>query len=69
VRLRTTLAATLVIALALGLGSVLLVRLVDDALVANVAETAERDAEATTSLLEASGATRLPEIADALQQL
>lgn len=69
VRLRTTLAATLVIALALGLGSVLLVRLVEDALVANVTETAERDAEATASLLEASGATRLPEIRDALQQL
>lgn len=69
VRLRTTLAATLVIAVALGLGSVLLVRLVEDALVANVAETADRDAEATASLLEAAGATRLPEIGDALQQL
>lgn len=69
VRLRTTLAATVVIALALALGSVLLVRLVEGALVANVAETADRDAEATASLLEASGATRLPEIADALQQL
>jgi signal transduction histidine kinase len=69
VRLRTTLAATLVIALALALGSVLLVRLMEDALVAGVAETAERDAEATASLLEASGATRLPEIDDALQQL
>jgi signal transduction histidine kinase len=69
VRLRTTLAATLVIALALAIGSVLLVRLMEDALVAGVAETAERDAEATASLLEASGATRLPEIDDALQQL
>lgn len=68
-RLRTTLAATVVIALALGLGSVLLVRLVEDALVANVADTADRDAEATASLLETSGATRLPEIDDALQQL
>ena len=44
VRLRTTLAATLVIALALAIGSVLLVRLMEDALVAGVAETAERDA-------------------------
>lgn len=68
-RLRTTFAATLVIALALALGSVLLVRLVEDSLVANVADTAERDAEATASLLEASGGTLLPEIRDALQQL
>ena len=69
VRLRTTLAATLVLGIALTLGSVLLVRLVEDALVANVATTAERDAEATSALLEASGATRLPEVDDALQQL
>lgn len=68
-RLRTTLAATVVIAVALALGSVLLVRLVEDSLVANVADTAARDAEATTSLLEAAGATRLPEIRGALQQL
>ncbi len=69
VRMRTSLAATLVIGVALSLGSVLLVRLVEDALVANVAEAAARDAEATTSLLEATGATRLPEIAQARQQL
>lgn len=69
VRLRTTLAATVVIALTLAVGSLLLVRLVEDALVANVADAAERDAEATTSLLEAAGATRLPEIRGALQQL
>lgn len=68
-RLRTTLAATVVIALTLAVGSLLLVRLVEDALVANVADAAERDAEATTSLLEAAGATRLPEIRGALQQL
>jgi len=69
VRLRTTLAALLVLGIALTLGSVLLVRLVEEALIANVADTAERDAEATTSLLEASGATLLPEVRDALQQL
>lgn len=69
VRLRAMLAATLVIAVALVLGSLLLVRLVEDSLVGGVAETAERDAEATASLLEASGATLLPEIDDALQQL
>ena len=69
VRLRTTLAASLVLGIALTLGSVLLVRLVEDALVANVATTAERDAEATAALLEASGATLLPEVDDALQQL
>ncbi len=68
-RLRTSLAATLVIAVALALGSVLLVRLVEDSLIATVAETADRDAEATASLLETSGGTRLPEIDDALQQL
>jgi signal transduction histidine kinase len=69
VRLRTTLAATVVVGLALTAGSVLFIRLVEDALVAGVAETAERDAEATASLLGASGATLLPEVQDALQQL
>jgi len=69
VRLRTTLAATIVVGVALGLGSVLFARVVEDSLVSSVRETAERDAEATASLLEASGATRLPEVDRALQQL
>lgn len=69
VRLRTTLAAAFVVAIALALGSVLFVRLVEDALIENVATTAERDAEANAALLEASGTTRLPEVDDALQQL
>jgi signal transduction histidine kinase len=69
VRLRTTLAALLVVGLALTAGSIVFLRLVEDSFVANITDTAERDAEATASLLEASGATRLPEIDDALQQL
>jgi signal transduction histidine kinase len=69
VRLRTTLAATLVVGVVLTVGSAVFVRLVEDAFVGNVTSTAERDAESTADLLEASGATRLPEIDDALQQL
>jgi signal transduction histidine kinase len=69
VRLRTTLAASLVLAIALTLGSFLLVRLVEGALIDTVATTALRDAEATAALLEASRSTRLPEVDDALQQL
>jgi signal transduction histidine kinase len=69
VRLRTTLAALVVVGLALTVGSIVFLRLVEDSFVDNVAQTADRDAEATASLLEASGATRLPEIDDALQQL
>jgi len=69
VRIRTTLAATLVVGVALTVGAVVFANLVEDAFVGNVATTAQRDAESTTSLLESSGATRLPEINNALQQL
>ena len=69
VRVRTTLAATLVVGVVLTAGSAVFVQLVEDAFVGNVTSTAERDAESTADLLEASGATRLPEIDDALQQL
>lgn len=69
VRVRTTLAATLVVGVALTVGAAVFARLVEDSFVGNVATTAQRDAESTTSLLESSGATRLPEIVDALQQL
>lgn len=69
VRVRTTLAAVLVVGVVLALGGALFVRLVEDAFVGNVATTAERDAESTASLLTATGSTRLPEIRDALQQL
>ena len=68
-RLRTSLAATLVVGVALTIGALVFARLVEDAFVGNVATTAQRDAESTTSLLESSGATRLPEIVNALQQL
>lgn len=69
VRNRTTLAAVLVVGVVLSAGSAVFVRLVEDAFVGNVTSTAERDAESTADLLEASGAIRLPEIDDALQQL
>lgn len=69
VRNRTTLAAVLVVGVVLTVGSAVFVRLVEDAFVGNVTSTAERDAESTADLLEASGGTRLPEIDDALQQL
>lgn len=68
-RWRTTIAATLVVGLALTAGSILFARAVEDAFVGNITATAERDAESTVSLLESSGATRLPEIGDALLQL
>ena len=69
VRVRITGAAVLVVGVVLAVGSALFVRLVEDSFVGNVAATAERDAESTASLLTASGATRLPEIRNALQQL
>jgi signal transduction histidine kinase len=69
VRVRTTLAATLVVGIALTGGAALFARLVEESFVGNVATTAQRDAESTSSLLESSGATRLPEIVNALQQL
>lgn len=69
VRVRTTLAAVLVVGLVLGGASIVFLRLVEDAFIGNVTSTAERDAASTVDLLEASGGTRLPEIDNALQQL
>lgn len=68
-RWRTTIAATVVVGLALTIGSILFARAVEDAFIGNITATAERDAESTVSLLESSGLTRLPEIGDALLQL
>jgi signal transduction histidine kinase len=69
VRLRTTLAAALVVGIFLTVGSVVFVQLVEDSFVGNIASTAGRDAASTVSLLEGSGETRLPEIGDAMLQL
>ncbi|MDO7883194.1 sensor histidine kinase [Salinibacterium soli] len=68
-RWRTTLAATLVVGVALGLGSVAFSSIVERSLVDGVTETAERDADTVASLLEGSGSTMLPELDDALVQL
>lgn len=69
VRWRTTLAATAVVGVGLLLGSLAFTSLVERSLVDGVTETAERDAETVTGLLEGSGSTMLPELDGALVQL
>ncbi|WP_454705443.1 sensor histidine kinase [Schumannella luteola] len=69
VRWRTTLAATVVVGVALGLGSVAFSSIVERSLVDGVTETAERDADTVASLLEGSGSTMLPVLDEALVQL
>lgn len=68
-RWRTTLAAGLVVGVALTAGSFVFVAAVEDAFIGNITDAAERDAESTMSLLESSGLTRLPELDDAMLQL
>lgn len=69
VRWRTTLAATAIVGVALVIGSFAFTSLVEQSLVDAVEETADRDAETITGLLEGSGSTMLPDLDGALVQL